>query len=72
MIINRIFIILFINGIQSSFGTKKSMKLQNMLQQADEENPHDSKEAYQKQKKFEKNFVEFSSPEGRVLLKTEK
>ena len=67
MIINRILILLFI-GIKSSFGAKKSLKMQNMLQQADEENPHASKEAYQKQK-LEKHFMEVSSPEGRVLLK---
>ena len=69
MIINyRILILLFIGIIKPSFGAKKSLKMQNMLQQADEENPHASKEAYQKQK-LEKHFMEVSSPEGRVLLK---
>ena len=71
MIVKQI-LLLFI-GIKSSFGSKKSMKMQNMLQQADEENPHTSKskETYDAQKV--ENFpLEFSSSEGRVLLKMEK
>ena len=45
-------ILLLFIGIKSSFGSKKSMKMQNMLQQADEDNPHtsESKETYDTQK----------------------
>ena len=67
MIVKNI-LILFI-GIKSSFGYKKSMKMQNMLQQADEENPHTSKskETYENQK-VEKFPLQFSSSEGSLLL----
>ena len=59
-------ILLLFIGIKSSFGSKKSMKMQNMLQQADEENPHTFEVEVE-------NFpLEFSSSEGRVLLKMEK
>ena len=71
MIVKQI-LLLFI-GIKSSFGSKKSMKMQNMLQQTDEDNPHTSKskETYDTQK-VEKFPLEISSSEGRVLLKMEK
>ena len=59
-------ILLLFIGIKSSFGSKKSLKMQNMLQQADEENPHPSKfkETYDTQK-VEKFPLEFSSSEGK-------
>ena len=66
-------ILLLFIGIKSSFGSKKLMKMQNMLQQADKDNPHTSKskETYHTQK-VEKFPLEISSSEGRVLLKMEK